>query len=100
LTILLPSFDLLPTPEALLVGYTLAFVMRYFIPSKPRMGGRRMLWQIALVIGFYLTCVKAPLVLKQVINFYLAYGIPIAVFLICFVAWLGYSTKLFPPRRA
>ena len=74
--------------------------MRYFIPPKPRMGGRWMLEQIALIVCFYLTCLKAPLVLKRVINFYLAYGIPIAVSLLFFVAWLGYSAKLLPPRRA
>jgi hypothetical protein len=89
LTVALPDLVSIPKHEAFLVGWTIASVVAYFIPPRPEMGFVRwMLERLIFLTCFYLACFKIPLLLKSSLTTPLAYGIPITIFVVGFVAWL------------
>jgi hypothetical protein len=92
LTHLLPAWELLPTAEAALVAWSVAFAVGYWLPPKPSESYVRwMLERLILVIAFYLAFFKIPVWLRQWLPRILAYGIPILTFFcsVCVVASLG-----------
>lgn len=89
LSAVLPDLVSIPKDEAYLVGWTIAFLVTYFMPPRPEMGFVRwVLERLILITCMYLTFLKVPLFLKSSLSSPLAYGIPIAIFVVGFVAWL------------
>lgn len=89
LTVALPDLVSIPKQEAMLVGWTIAFFVAYFIPPRPEMGFVRwMLERLIILTCFYLAFFKVPLVLKSSLATPLAYGIPITICVAGLAAWL------------
>ena len=79
----------LPTAEATLVGWGVAFVVGYFIPPRPEDGFIRWVLERLTLIGcFYLVVFKMPLLLKRFLPVYLADGIPFCVYIAGFILWI------------
>ena len=89
----LPMLVSIPKEEAILVGWTIAFGVGYFVPPRPEM--KFVLWMLERMIFltcFYLFVFKIPLLFKSTLATPLAYGIPITVFLAGFIVWIRYRT--------
>ena len=82
--------------KAILVGWPIALLVGYWVPPRPKLRFR--LWlleRMILVIGFYLAVLRIPALLRSVIPMSLAYGIPIGIFVVAFMAWLHYREWVF-----
>jgi drug/metabolite transporter (DMT)-like permease len=89
-TAILPAWGVLHVAEAILVGWSVAFIVGYWLPPRPQESYVRwVLESITLVIGFYLAFFKAPLWLKESIPTLLAYSVPILTFGILSIFLLG-----------
>ena len=89
----LPMLVSIPKEEAILVGWTIAFSVGYFIPPRPEV--KFVLWMVErmiLITCFYLFVFKIPLLFKSKLATPFAYGIPIIIFLAGFIMWIRYRT--------
>ena len=81
LTHLLAAWELLPTAEAVLVAWSVAFAVEYWLLPRPSEGHARwMLERLIFVMAFYLAFFRIPAWLTQWIPSVLAYGVPILTF--------------------
>jgi hypothetical protein len=91
LSAFLPMTGLAGRSEAILIGWTVGFLVGYWIPPRPRVGFVAwMVEHLAFIGCFYLIILKAPTFLQRSLSVYAAYGIPIMVFIAAYVLWLRY----------
>ncbi len=96
LTHLLPDWELLPTAEAVLVAWSVAFAVGYWLPPRPTESYARWLLEtLILVVAFYLAFFKIPVWLKQWMPSMLAYGTPILTFFVLYVLSLIWARRGF-----
>jgi hypothetical protein len=101
LCISLPLLGLVPQQEAILVGWTIAFLVGYFIPPRPQMKFVPWMLERVILIGcFYLAVFKIPLLLKRSLMTPFAYGIPIVLFVAGYIAWIRHPKSSLRPGRA
>src|SRR5262252_3114461 len=71
-----PITNLLPVAEAVLVGWTVGFLVGYWLPPRPTISFLR--WtseRIGMLAFFYVLVLKTPPLLLWALNRYVAYGI-------------------------
>ena len=71
----------LPWGEAFLVAWTVAFMVGYFIPPRPKMKYARWVIERALLYTCSFWLFQAPELLKHWLTIPFAYGIPLTLFL-------------------
>jgi hypothetical protein len=82
----LPAWELLPRAESILVSWSVAYAIGYWLPPHPAESyARWMLERLILVIAFYLAFFKIPVWIKQWLPDVLAYGMPILTFLAVYI---------------
>jgi hypothetical protein len=87
---------LLPGAESVFVGWTVAFLVGYWISPRPQTTFVFwMLERLGFLLCLCLAIFKIPLLLKRAMPFTLAYGISIMVFIGVFIAWLRYRKRYF-----
>ena len=77
-----------PHAEAILIGWTIGFLVGYWIPPRPYVGFAP--WtaeRLALISCFYLAVFKIPLLLERFMSILFAYGIPVVVFIAAYFVW-------------
>ena len=92
----LATMELLPLPEAMLLGYTVSFLIGYWVPPKPTIGYFR--WsgeRIATIAVFYLLMFKIPPLLALWINVYVAYGIGFLLSIAFIFGWRRHPKSTF-----
>jgi len=95
LTYIISGWDLLSGPEAVLVSWSIALAIGYWLSPIPHESyARWMLEQLVLLTAFYLAVWKVPVWLKQWMSSLLAYGISNSTFLAL------YALALIGPWRA
>jgi hypothetical protein len=76
---------LLPTAEALLIGFLVAHAIGYWLPPKPKENYFRWMLDFGIfMVGFYLALFKIPALLKRWMGSVLAYAIPILIFFVLY----------------
>ena len=92
---------ILPQAEAILVGWTVGFVVGYWLPPRPTISFVR--WtseRIAVIAVFYALVLKAPPLVAPSLNAYVAHGIAFVPFVaICF-AWTRHPKSTMRVGRA
>ena len=92
---LLHLSELLPTVEALLAGFLVAYAIGYWLPPKPKENYFRWMLDFGIfIVGFYLAFFKIPALLKRWMGSVVAYGIPIFIFFVL------YTLSILKARRS
>jgi len=79
---------LLPSAEAFLVGWTVAFTVGYWVPPRPEVGFLRWTCKHLIMIGcVYVLVLKLPLLFTSQVNRLAAYGIGFALLLTAVLVW-------------
>ena len=92
---------LVPQAEAILLGWTIGFLVGYWIPPRPTIGFFR--WageRIVMLLVFYALVLKAPSFLARSLNAYVAYGIAFMVFLAAYFLWTRHRKSTLRLGRA
>ncbi len=79
---------LLPGEEAILLGWTVGFLVGYWLPPRPAVGFFR--WtseRIIMLVVFYLVVLKIPPLVAPSLNRYVSCGIGFVIFLAPCFAW-------------
>ena len=92
---LLSRWELMLDAEAMLVGFSVAYAVSYWLPPRPAEGyGRWTLWRILVIVGVYLAFYKIPPLLKPRLPFVLAYALPLlALFAAFYLARRRWAKK-------
>ncbi len=89
LTHLFTAWGLLPMAESILVAWSVALAVGYWLPPRPRESYVRwVLEALILVVAFYLAFFKAPALLKPMMPSLIAYGLPALLFFGLYTWWL------------
>ena len=81
-----------PLPEALLLGYTVSYVIGYRVPPRSTIGFFRWVGErIALIVVVYTLVLRGPSLLARSMNVYLAYGIGILITIMVYYLWRQHS---------
>ena len=92
---------LVPEAEAILLGWSVGFLVGYWIPPRPTIGFLR--WageRIVMLVVFYTVVLKAPSFLARSLNAYVAYGIAFLVFLAAYFVWTRHPKSTLRLGRA
>ena len=92
---------LLPGAEAVLLGWTVGFIVGYWLPPRPGISFIR--WaseRIIMLVVFYLMVLKAAPLIALSINRYVAYGFALLVFLALYFAWTRHPKSTLRLGRA
>jgi hypothetical protein len=97
----LSATKLLPGEEAILIGWTVGFVVGYWLPPRPTIGFFR--WtseRIIMLVVFYFVVLKVPPLVAPSLNRYVACGIGFVVFLAPYFAWTRHPKSTLRLGRA
>src|ERR1700752_3831896 len=92
---------LLPGEEALLVGWTVGFLVGYWLPPRPIIGFVR--WaseRIIMFVVFYVVVLKTPPLVAPSLNRYVANAIGFVVFLALYFLWTRHPKSTLRLGRA
>jgi hypothetical protein len=92
---------ILPPAEAILLGWTVGFLVGYWLPPRPTIGFFR--WaseRIILLWVFYALVLKTPTLFAPSLNVYVAHGIAFIIFLAIYFAWTRHPNSTLRLGRA
>jgi hypothetical protein len=92
---------LVPGEEAVLLGWTVGFIVGYWLPPRPTISFVR--WaseRIIMLIVFYVVVLKTPPLVAPSLNRYVAYGIGFVLFLALYFAWTRHPKSTLRLGRA
>ena len=88
LSAFLPMTGVVANAEAILIAWTIAFVLDYWVPPKPTVGFLRWTGEhIAMLVVFYLLVLKAPPRLLSSLNRYVAFAFALVLFIGIYFVW-------------
>jgi hypothetical protein len=78
----------LPLEESILIGWTVGYLVGYWLPPRPTLGFIRWtLERIVMTVAFYAVVLKAPTLVAPLMNAYVAIGIALVMFFAMYFAW-------------
>jgi hypothetical protein len=84
----LPMTGVVAQAEAILIGWTVGFLVGYWLPPRPKVGFVR--WtseRILFIAVFYAVVLKLPPIIAPSTNEYLRYGVAFLLFLALYFVW-------------
>ena len=78
----------LPYAESILIGWTIGYLVGYWLPPRPTIGFMR--WtseRIVMITCLYAVVLKAPPLVAPPLKEYVAAGIALVLFLAMYFAW-------------
>lgn len=92
---------ILPQAEAILIGWTVGFLVGYWLPPRPIIGFVSWVSERIAMIGlFYALVLKTPPLVAPSLNAYVAHGIAFALFLALCFAWTRHPKSTLRLGRA
>jgi hypothetical protein len=92
---------LLPQAEAILIGWTVGFLVGYWLPPRPTISFVRWTSERIFMIGvFYVLVLKMPTIVAPSRNGYITTGIALMLFLALFYAWTRHPSSTLGLGRA
>jgi len=91
---------IVPLAEAILVGWTIGFLVGYWLPPRPTISFVR--WtseRIVMITVFYALVLKAPPLVAPSLNAYLVHGIALVPFVAISYAWSRHPKSTLRPTR-
>lgn len=93
--------EILPHAEAILIGWTVGFLVGYWLPPRPAISFVR--WtseRIAMIAVFYALVLKTPPFVAPSLNAYVAHGIAFVLFVAIYFAWTRHPKSTIRLGRA
>lgn len=90
-----------PQAEAILIGWTVGFLVGYWLPPQPTIGFVPWTSERLIMLGvFYALVLKMPPLIAPSLNAYIAHGIGILVFLAAYFLWTRHPKSTMRLGRA
>ncbi len=92
---------LVPQAEAILIGWTVGFLVGYWLPPRPTISFVRWTFErIVMIVVFYALVLKMPTIVAPSRNGYVTHGIAFVFFLALYYAWTRHPRSTLGLGRA